>query len=123
MSIKQHETLSSKKVDFLYLKTYYYIHIYTRAPRGSGSASAKRVSDALKNDTKANIQENFPGKVQFEIKWVAWPLWSPPLVGGPIYTHTHEHTNRYTNRYTYGHVHIICHSSQIVLFEIMFESI
>ena len=95
-----------------------YRHKYIRAPRGSGSARAKRVLDALKN-----FQENFPGKAQFQIKWVAWPFWSPPFIRGPLYTHTHKNKNRYTNRYTYRHVHIICHSSQIALFEIMFESI
>ena len=100
-----------------------YRHKYIRAPRCSGSSRAKRVLDALKNYTEANFQENFPGRAQFQIKWVAWPLWSPPFIGGPLYTHTHKNTNRYTNRYTYRHVHIICHSSQIALFEVMFESI
>ena len=64
-----------------------YRHKYIRAPRGSGSARAKRVLDALKNYTKANFQENFPGKAQFQIKWVAWPLWSPHSSGG-LYIHT-----------------------------------
>ena len=31
----------------------------------SGSAEAKKVLDALENDTKANIQNNNPGKVRF----------------------------------------------------------
>ena len=108
---------------YIYIYMCVYRHKYIRAPRGSGSARAKRVLDALKNYTKGNFQENFPGKARFQIKWVAWPPLVSPIHRGPLYTHTHKNTNRYTNRYTYRHVHIICHSSQIALFEIMFESI
>ena len=40
-----------------------------------------------------------------------------------IYTHTHGHTNIYKYRYTYSYIHIMYYSSQIVLFDIMVESI
>ena len=54
--------------------------------RDSGSAEAKKVLDALENDTKANFQENIPAKIQFQKKrgeeHGAWLLWSP-FVGGP----------------------------------------
>ena len=30
---------------------------------------AKKVLDALKNDTKTNFQENIPSKVRFQKKW------------------------------------------------------
>ena len=38
-----------------------------------------------------------------------------------IYTHTLKHTYTYKQRYTYSHKHITRCSSQIVLFDIMFE--
>ena len=43
--------------------------ISPKGPRGdSGSAGAKKVLDALENETKANFQEKIPGKVQFQKK-------------------------------------------------------
>ena len=39
-----------------------------------------------------------------------------------IYTHSHRHTT-YINTNTHAHIHIIYYSSQIVLFNNMFESL
>ena len=40
-----------------------------------------------------------------------------------IYTHPRTFKHIHKNRYTYSHKHIICYSSQIVLFDIMFETV
>ena len=40
-----------------------------------------------------------------------------------IYTHPWTFKHIYKYRYTYSHKHITCYSSQIVLFDIMFESV
>ena len=40
-----------------------------------------------------------------------------------INTHLRSFKHIYQYRYTYLHKHIICYSSQIVLFDVMFESV
>ena len=40
-----------------------------------------------------------------------------------MYIYTHPRTFKHIYRYTYSHKHIICYSSQIVLFDIMFETV
>ena len=53
-----------------------------QGPRqSSGSATTKKVLDALENDTKANFRESITGKVRFQKKWGAWPLCPPPSWG------------------------------------------
>ena len=41
---------------------------HTDPRQNSGSSGAKNVSDALDNDTKANLPENVPGKMRFQKK-------------------------------------------------------
>ena len=51
----------------IYLKFRHNWH--TWAPTKFGSTEAKKVLDALENDTKVDFQDNVSDKVQFQKKW------------------------------------------------------
>ena len=56
----------------------------------SGNAGAKKVLDALENDTKTNFQKNIPCKIRIQEKWGSMtlcPCRQPWLVG---YMHKYE---------------------------------
>ena len=58
---------------------------YTGPRQNSGSPGAKKVSDGLENDTKANFPENFPGKMRFQKKRGHGPHAPPTLSRGLKY--------------------------------------
>ena len=80
-SIFWHTNVSSSNLNSINLK------LFQGLRQDARSAGAKKVLDALENDTKANFQENIPGKVQFQKKWGAMapllPL--PPLRQGACF--------------------------------------
>ena len=61
-----------------------FLYLVQSLRHDSGSAGAKKVLDASKNDTKANFQENIPGKILFQKKWGASPP-GHPFVGGLLF--------------------------------------